>query len=151
MTPTAFGLAESALELWLEYRPLKHWHPFRTLRNKRRARLGLPLLPTEENAPVIPQGYGTYIGIAIAAGGALLTPILVHFGAPASCPPDAPACISAASLSATLVGGGITLVGGALAWWGRHRAKTREEILKDAIDDLTAALSASGPAPSGQT
>jgi hypothetical protein len=151
MTPTAFGLAESALELWLEYRPLKHWHPFRTLRNKRRARLGLPLLPTDEEKPLIPNGYGTYTGLVIGLGGALLTPILIHFGAPASCPLDAPACVSAAALSATLIGGGITLVGGAIAWWGKHRSMKREEILKDAIDDLTATLLASGPAPSGQT
>jgi hypothetical protein len=138
----SFAMVEAAAELWMELRPLKNLigpgGAIRKLRNRRRARLGLPLLPTDPptQETTMPQGTMTKSGILVMIAAAILAPLLVHFGLPAVCPVDHPNCTTASSLATTILTVAIGSVGAVVAWLGKNRGLSREALLKQALVDL---------------
>lgn len=93
--------------------------------NKRRARKGKPLLVIndDEEGLMFPKGTMTKGGLVIAMFGPMLSATLVKFGVPAECVVDAPPdCVSAAALSAVLIGLAVTAVGSVIGWLGKRRA-----------------------------
>lgn len=121
MNPAAIEFGRA---IWLTFRP---WRRLKIALNTRRARLGKPLLPiTSEDDLMLPNGKGTYTGIAIGALGPVVAGLIVSSGiAPETCAPEAANCVPAGVLAAVLVGGAITAVGNGIAWWGRRRAESR--------------------------
>src|SRR3954463_7457799 len=89
------------------WRALRPWYRLKLARNRRRARLGKPLLPmSEDDMQIFPNGTMTYTG----SGGAILTQIVVtllHTVGVGECTPAAvaamPNCISATDLAAALI------------------------------------------------
>lgn len=128
-------IVELGAAAWREARP---WRRLKIARNKRRARLGKPLLPLNEgDFDVLPQGKATYTGIGITVASPFISiavnaisPVLenaiINIGmAPAMCEQADPNCVSAGMLAVTLVTGAITAIGAYVAKWGRARAEKR--------------------------
>jgi hypothetical protein len=120
------------------WRAIAPWKRFKQLRNKRRARLGKPLLPiTDEDLKMLPSGTATHTGAGIAISSPFVGMIvnafvphienaIVNIGfAPAMCAPEAASCVTAGQLAIGLVAGVVAMAGGALASWGRKRAEKR--------------------------
>lgn len=137
--------------IWRAVRP---WQRLKILRNKRRARLGKPLLPiTQEDYSMLPNGTATYTGAAIAGAGPVVgivttmaSPVLTNLLianniAPAMCTAGAENCVSASALSMTLIAGVVSLLGAWIAKWGRARAEARHAA------ELAAAVAVPAPTP----
>lgn len=132
ITPVTVAVGEA---IWRAIAPVKL---IKQARNKRRARLGKPLLPiTEEDYTMLPQGTATHTGAALAGSspfvGLIVTALVPHIAekiaavgfAPLQCAAEATNCITAGQLAFALVSGAVAVAGGALASWGRRRAERR--------------------------
>lgn len=108
--------------LWRAAQP---WKRLKRVRNRRRKRLGLPLLPiTQEDDKMFPKGTMTKSGAVIAMLGPVIGLVLGMLGVGSSCPADLPDCQTSGELANTLatsIGGLITFAGGVIAWKGRNR------------------------------
>lgn len=116
------------------WRAIAPWKRLKQARNKRRARLGKPLLKiTEEDETMLPKGTMTHTGTGIAAAGPIVAMVLTGIGI-GECTPEAAdmGCVGASQIAGALV----TLVGAVLAIVGKVRASARERQLKA---DLAAA------------
>lgn len=139
MTPTEIL---EVIRLWLVYRPVRSAHKaLRAARNKRRARLGKPLLPPldEESAmQLFPDGTMTKTG----AAGAVLTPIVVtllHGVGIGECTPQVLA-VTPTCVGATEIGGALLTIGfGIIAWMGRNRAERKHQAELVAVAETPAA------------
>ena len=122
------------------WRAVAPWRRLKMLRNKRRARLGKPLLPiTREDDLMLPNGSATYtgagitvaalpIGIAVTVLSPKLTNLIIAAGmAPEMCSPDAANCVSASAMSIALITGVVSTLGAWLVAWGRKRAEKRHD------------------------
>jgi hypothetical protein len=120
--------------------------------NKRRKRLGKPLLPlTQDDETMLPNGTATQTGAAIAGSSPLIglvvtmvvpaieQKILAIGLAPVECALEAANCVTAGQLAFGLVSGVVAMAGGAIASWGRRRAQKRHEA------ELAAATAAPAP------
>lgn len=101
---------------------LKPWRRLKIARNKRRARLGKPLLPlTEDDLSMLPNGTMTYTGAIGAIATPIVTTALSMIGV-GECTPDEllldPGCVGGAQLAGML----ITAAFGIVAVIGRKRA-----------------------------
>lgn len=88
---------------------------------------------------MLPSGTATKTGAGIAASGpfvgilvTMFTPVLTnviaeHHIAPLMCDAVASNCVTAEALSATVIAGAVSLIGGWIAKWGRDRAEARHE------------------------
>lgn len=106
--------------IWLLVKP---WRRIKQARNRRRARLGKPLLTiSEADDMLFPQGTMTKTGAGIAVLGPVVTAVLQAFGI-GECTPEAIAmgCLGASQFS----GIAISILGGVIAWLGRNRAEKR--------------------------
>lgn len=121
--------------IWRAIAPVKL---IKQARNKRRARLGKPLLPiTEEDYTMLPQGTATHSGAALAGSSPLIGLAITAFVpvieqkiaelgiAPLECAVEAVKCVTAGQLAFGLASGVVAVAGGALASWGRRRAERR--------------------------
>jgi len=97
------SLIKLGWSIWTTFKP---WRRLKSARNKRRARLGKPLLLIDEGDDnMFPKGTQTYTGIAVL----ILTPLAARYGFASE----------EVSLWVTAVG---TVVGGLIAVFGRLRA-----------------------------
>lgn len=132
--------------IWKAIRP---WRRLKIARNKRRARLGKPLLPIEpEDYTMLPKGSATYTGIGVSVAGIpvgfLVAPLTNYVEslivsanlAPATCAPEIDTCVPAATMALGLVMGAFTALGGAISTWGRKRAAKREAEAAAAAADI---------------
>lgn len=125
------------VRVWRAFRP---WRRLKIARNKRRARLGKPLLPIEDDdMNLFPSGTMTKTGGIVAMITAVLVVLLHRLGI-GECSPDAlaamPTCVGATEMAGMIV----TLGAGVLVWVGRNRAQAQH------VEALTATAQASADA-----
>jgi hypothetical protein len=109
-------------KVWTMVRP---WRRLKIALNKRRARLGKPLLPiTEDDDNMLPNGTMTYTGAAGAIATPIVTTLLTASGIGECAAAELaanPQCVGASQLAGML----ITAAFGIVAVIGRKRAAAR--------------------------
>lgn len=115
ITPATVAAGEA---IWRAIAPVKL---VKQARNKRRARLGKPLLPiTNEDEKMLPNGTMTHTGGALAGAGPIIMFVLQMIGV-GECTPEAVdmGCVGSAQITGAIV----TIGGAVLVIIGRLRAK----------------------------
>lgn len=146
ITPGTVAVGEAV------WRAIAPWKRLKQLRNKRRARIGKPLLPiTEEDEKMLPAGTATHTGAGIAISSPIVGMVVIAFiphieqkiaeigFAPMQCAVEAVNCVTAGQLAIGLVSGLVAVGGGALASYGRKRAEKRH------AEQMAAAVAAQKP------
>lgn len=124
-----------AVRLWMEIKPVKRIrHKLRSMRNKRRARLGKPLLKVDfsddKEFPIMLRGSLTYSGVLVALVGV----VLGWLGVGECLPADAASgvCVASSDLASRLVAAVdeiVTIVGIVIA--ARGRARIKQAVYED--------------------